>query len=140
MENDKTVSSRNYSNSLKTRGCQFTPYNRQRFTLYLEAFLRFSGPVVAKKAFKCLHSSLIFLWLSPLWWGPTYIFEQTYARFTKEWFVPSLIEIGLMGLEKILREYFQYKHVLKNVSPWTIIWTNLNLHYIWNLSWKSELL
>jgi hypothetical protein len=40
------------------------------------------------------------LWLSPPWRGPGPIFEQIWIPFTQEWFVPSLIEFGLLVLEK----------------------------------------
>jgi hypothetical protein len=36
------------------------------------------------------------LWLSPLWRGTGPLFEQSTIPFTQEWFVLSLIEIGLL--------------------------------------------
>jgi hypothetical protein len=42
-----------------------------------------------------------FLWSSPFWKGPGPLFEQFRIPFTQEWFVPNLIEIGLLVLEKI---------------------------------------
>jgi hypothetical protein len=43
----------------------------------------------------------IFLWLSPLWRGPDPLFEQTWIPFIQRKFVQSLIEFGLLVLEKI---------------------------------------
>jgi hypothetical protein len=40
------------------------------------------------------------LWLSPLRRGPGPLFEQTWIPFTQGQCVPSLIEFGLLVLEK----------------------------------------
>jgi hypothetical protein len=48
-----------------------------------------------------------FLWLFLLWRGNGLLFVQFRIAFTQGWFVSSLIEIGLLVLEKIL---FQYKN------------------------------
>jgi hypothetical protein len=42
------------------------------------------------------HPIFEFLWWSLLWRGSTPLFEQFWISFTKGWFVPSLIEIGLL--------------------------------------------
>jgi hypothetical protein len=42
-----------------------------------------------------------FLWLSPLWKGPGPLLVWSKISFTQEWFVPCLIEIGLLVVEKI---------------------------------------
>jgi hypothetical protein len=71
---------------------------------------------------------------------------QFRISFTKGRFVLSLIEIGLLVLEKILFnintcEYgFPYCGPIR--PPGTMIWTNLNLHYtcIRKLSFKYDLL
>jgi hypothetical protein len=42
------------------------------------------GPVVLeKKIFKWPHPILTFLWLSPLWRGPSPLFQQTWIPFTQ---------------------------------------------------------
>jgi hypothetical protein len=71
--------------------------------------------------------------------APGPLFEQFRIPFTKEWFVPSLTEIGLLVLEKI---FFQYEHIsllwpLPTLG--TMTWRNLNLHYIRKLSCKYDL-
>ena len=83
-------------------------------------------------------------------WGP--LFEQSWIPFTQGCFVPSLVEIGSVILEKkiflILSLYFHYFVI---ISPWKragpFIWTNLNpLHprmlcamFDWNWrGWKCE--
>ena len=61
--------------------------------------------------------------------GP--LFEQNWIPFAQGCFVPSLVEIGLLVLEKkifwILSMYFHYFLI---ISPWKkagpFIWTNLN--------------
>ena len=70
-------------------------------------------------------------WLSPLRKGLGPSFEQTWIPFTKGCFVLSLVEIGLVVLEKkifkIFSIYFGYFFI---ISPWKrtgpFIWTNLN--------------
>jgi hypothetical protein len=57
------------------------------------------GPVVLeKKTFKLPHP--IFVIISPLK-RTSPIFEQTLITFIQGYFVPSLIEFGLLALEKI---------------------------------------
>jgi hypothetical protein len=63
-----------------------------------------SGSVEKKKEiinFKWPHPIFAFLWLSPRWRGPGPLFQQLRIPFTQGWFIPSLIEIGLLVLEKI---------------------------------------
>jgi hypothetical protein len=61
----------------------------------------YSGSVVLeKKIFKWPHHILAFLWLSPLWRESGPLFEQFRIPFTQGWFVLSLIDIGLLVLEK----------------------------------------
>ena len=60
------------------------------------------GPVVLEKIFKsCQLFFFIISQLSPLWKerGPT--FEQTLIPFTKEYLVPTLVEIGPVVLENM---------------------------------------
>jgi hypothetical protein len=75
------------------------------------------------------------------WRGPGPLLVQFKIPFTQRWFVPSLIEIGLLVLEKIFfsdintSEYgFPYCGPIQ--PPGTMIWRNLNLHYIRKLSSK----
>jgi hypothetical protein len=70
--------------------------------------MTYPGSVVLEKIFKWPHPIFVFLWLSPLWRGPGSIFEQFRIPFTQGWFILSLIEIGLLVLEK--------KIFLKNFS------------------------
>jgi hypothetical protein len=57
----------------------------------------FSGFIVLKNTiFKWPHPFLTFLWLSPVWRGLGPLFEQAWILFTKEWFVPSLIDFSLL--------------------------------------------
>jgi hypothetical protein len=52
--------------------------------------------------------------LSPLWRGPGPSFEQFRIPFTQGWFMPSLIEIGLLVLEE---------KIFKNVKCiFTLLW------------------
>jgi hypothetical protein len=74
------------------------------------------GPVVLeKKIFKWPHP-IFGLWLFPLWKGPGPWFVQFWIPFTKGWFVPSLIEIGLLVLKKIFKS-FQWIFTLSLLSP-----------------------
>jgi hypothetical protein len=62
--------------------------------------MTYSGQVVLeKKIFKWRP----FLRLSPLWRGPGPLFEKFRIPFTQGWFIPSVIEIGLLVLEKIFK-------------------------------------
>ena len=59
------------------------------------------GPVVLeKKFFKSCQFNFIISQLSPLWEGFGPSFEQTWIPFTQGCFVPSLVEIGSVVLEK----------------------------------------
>jgi hypothetical protein len=46
------------------------------------------------------------LWLSPFWRGPGPLFIQFRIPFTQGWFIPSLIEISLLVLEKNILKIF----------------------------------
>jgi hypothetical protein len=107
--------------------------------------MTYSGSVfLEKKIFKWPHPIFAFLWLSPLWRGPGPFFEQFRVPFTQEWFMPSLIEIGLLVLEKKI--YFNisickygFPYCGPSRPPGTMMWTILNLHYIRKLSYKYDL-
>ena len=60
------------------------------------------GPVVLERRFFYIYQCIFAIsLLSPLgeWQGPS--FEKTWIPFTQEWFMPSLIEIGPVVLEKM---------------------------------------
>ena len=59
------------------------------------------GSVVLKKSFKSFQCIFIISQLSPLWerCGPS--FAKTWIPFTQVCYVPSLVEIGLVVLEKM---------------------------------------
>ena len=62
------------------------------------------GPLVLeKKVFKSCQFIFIISQLSPLWEGHGPSFEQTWIPFTQEYFVPSLVEIGPVVLEKKMK-------------------------------------
>jgi hypothetical protein len=68
--------------------------------------MTYSGSMVLeKKIFKWPHPIFAFLKLSPLWRGPGPLFEQFRIPFTQGWFMPSLIKIGLLVLEKIFKNF-----------------------------------
>ena len=80
--------------------------------------MTYSGSVVLKKKiFKWPHHIFEFLWLSPLWRGPGPLFEQFRIPFTQGSFMPSLIEIGLLVLEKKIFKNFQCIFTLLWLSP-----------------------
>ena len=105
--------------------------------------MTYSGSVVLeKKIFQWPPCIFTFLWLSPLWRGPGPLFEQFTISFTQGWFMPSLIEFGLLVQEKkiffninICKYGFPYCGPYR--PPGTMMWTILNLHYIRKLSCKT---
>jgi hypothetical protein len=122
----------------------------EQFWIYIisESFhinITYSGPVVLEnKIFKWHHPIFAFLWLSPLWRGPGPLFEQFRISIIQGWFVPSLIEIGLLLLgKKIFFNINICKYGLSYCGPsrppGTMMWTILNLHYIRKLWCKYDL-
>ena len=110
----------------------------------LSCKMTYSGSVVLeKKIFKRPHPILAFLRLSPLWRGPGRLFEQFRIPFTQGWFMPSLIKIGMLVLEK---KIFFNINICKysfpccgpSWPPGTMMWTILNLHHIRKLSCKYD--
>ena len=62
------------------------------------------GPVVLeKKIFKSCQCIFTISLLSPLWEGRGPSFEHTWIPFTQGYFVPSLVEIGPVVLEKKMK-------------------------------------
>jgi hypothetical protein len=63
------------------------------------------GLLVLDKIFKNFQCIFALLLLSPLGGGLSLLFEQTWIPSTQGWFVPSLVKIGPMGLEKKSKIY-----------------------------------
>ena len=55
--------------------------------------------------------------LSPLWKGRGLSFEQMWIPSTKGCFVPRLVQIGTVILEKKIFKYFQYNFTFSLLSP-----------------------
>jgi hypothetical protein len=107
-----------------------------------------TGSMVLKdKIFQWLHQIYVFLWLSPLWrWSGPY-FVKFWIPFIQGWFVLNLIEIGIL-VEKNIYVLFSlninttkygFPYCDPSWNPESIIWRNLNLHYVKKLSCKYEL-
>jgi hypothetical protein len=58
--------------------------------------------MVREKILKWPHPIFAFLWLPPLWKGPGPWLVQFWIPFPSGWFSSSLIEIGLLVLERIV--------------------------------------
>jgi hypothetical protein len=89
----------------------------EQFWIYIisESFpvnMTYSGSAVLKKTFKWPHPIFTFFRLSPLWKGPGPLFEQFWIPFTQGWFMPSLIEIGLLVLEKKIFFNINYVNIV----------------------------
>ena len=68
------------------------------------------GPVVLeKKIFKRCQFIFSISQLSHLWERSGHSFEQTWIPFTQEYFVPSMVEIGPVVLEKKMKMWKVYK-------------------------------
>ena len=65
--------------------------------------------VLEKKIFKSCQFIFINSQLSPLWEGRGPSFEQTWIPFTQGYFVPSLVEIGPVVLEKKMKMWKVYR-------------------------------
>ena len=79
----------------------------------------------------CLSCIFTIPFISPLERGCDPSFEQKWVPFTQECFVPSLVEISSVVLEKkIFLISLMYFHYFVIISPrkraGTFIWTNLN--------------
>jgi hypothetical protein len=83
--------------------------------------------------------------ISPLKRTWPFIWKKFRIPFTQGWFVPSLIEIGLLFQKNkifffnINRSEYGFPYCDPSQPPGTIIWRNLNLHYIRKLSCKYDL-
>jgi hypothetical protein len=74
------------------------------------------GSVILEKIFKWPNPTFAFFWLFPFWREPDSLFERFRIPFTQGWFVPSLIEIGLLVLEKVFKNV-QCSFTLLLLSP-----------------------
>jgi hypothetical protein len=86
--------------------------------------MTYFGSVVREKIFKWTHPIFACLWLYPLSRGSGPLFEYLRIPFTQGWFkyVPRLIEIGRLVLEKMIKKY-QCIFTLAIISPWfPFIW------------------
>ena len=89
-------------------------------------------PMVLEKIFGFSQCIFAISQLSPLGKGHGPLFEQTTGgiSFTQECFVPSLVEIGLMVLEKKVLNFISVFPLFHNYPPWKrpwpFNWINLN--------------
>jgi hypothetical protein len=80
--------------------------------------MTYSGSVVLeKKKIKWPQPIVAFLQLSPLWRGSGNYFEQFRIPFIQQWFMPSLIEIGPLVLEKKISFNININIVFPIVAP-----------------------
>ena len=86
------------------------------------------GPVVLEKIFKVIF--LLFPNYLTFWEGHGPSFEQTQISFTQRYFVPSLVEINPVVLEKKIFKAVKLFILFPNYLPFergaSLIWTNLN--------------
>ena len=76
------------------------------------------GPVVQEnKIFQCRQCIFAISLLSPVGNGRGLLFEQTYIPFTKDCFVPSLVENGSVVLEKIFFYFVNLFLLFRNYLP-----------------------
>jgi hypothetical protein len=82
------------------------------------SFIEFGLLVLEKKIFKNFQCIFTLLLLSPLWARQSPSFEQTWIPFAQEWFMPSLVKIGTVVLQK---KTFKWPHpiftFLSLISP-----------------------
>ena len=86
-----------------------------------------NGPVVLeKKIFKSSQCIFTISKLSPLWEGCGPSFIQTWIPFTRGYFVPSLVEIGPVVLEKKFFKSCQFIFIISQLSP---LWEESGLSF-----------
>jgi hypothetical protein len=89
--------------------------------------------ILEEKIFQWPHP---IFWLSPLGQKPGPSFGQFLIFFTQGWFVLSLIEIGLLVLEKNF--FFQYRYSFPYCGPsqtlGTMIWKKMSESFHVNMS------
>ena len=83
----------------------FVPFSRGYFVPSLVEI----GPVVLEKIFKSCQFIFIISQLYPLLEGLGPSFEKTWIPFTQGYFVPSLVEIGPVVLEKKMTMWKVYR-------------------------------
>ena len=79
--------------------------------------LKLASMVLEKKIFKYFQYNFTILLSSPLGEGRGRSFEQIWIPSIQGCFVPSLLEIGLVVLEKKILQYFQYNFTISLLSP-----------------------
>ena len=72
-----------------------------------DALIEIGSKVVEKKIFKTCQCIFSISYLSPLENGCSPLFKQTGTPFTYGSFVPSMVEIGFVVLEKKVFKFFQ---------------------------------
>ena len=88
-----------------TRGC------------FVPSLVEIGSVILEKKIYEFRQCIFAFSLLSPLGegWGPS--FEQTWIPFTQEYFVPSLVKIGPVVLEKTIFKSCQFIFNNSQLSP-----------------------
>ena len=102
----------------------------QESFMYVWAIL---GKWLSRKKISVTSPIFFIFMIISLWRRPGPLFEQFKIPFTQGWFVPSLIEIDLLVLERI----FLYKQMWIWLSEMTKI-TNSNLSHKSYRKYKSE--
>ena len=74
---------------------------------FVPSLVKIGPEILEKKIFKSCQFIFINSRLSPLWGGRGPSFEQTWIPFTQGYFVPSLVEIGSVILEKKILKFHQ---------------------------------
>jgi hypothetical protein len=112
-----------------------------QYTKKFSVNLNFSVSVVPEKIFKWhYHIFTFFVIISPL----KRTWPLIWTNFMQEWFVSNLIEISLLS---VVEKIFSNMKTCKNRFPFcdlirppgTMIWPNLNQHYVRKFSCKFEL-
>ena len=76
---------------------------------FVQSLVKIGQVVLEKKIFKSCQFIFIIFKLSPLWEGRGPSFDQTWIPFTQGYFVPSLVEIGPVVLEKKIKMWKIYR-------------------------------
>ena len=102
----------------KRRGASFRqtwiPFTQGCF---VPSLVEIGSVVLEKKIFEFRQCILVIALLSPLGegWGPS--FEQTWIPFNQGYFVPSLVKIGPVVLEKKIFKSCQFFFINSQLSP-----------------------
>ena len=93
----------------------FVPFSRGYFVPSLVEI----GPVVLEKIFKSCQFIFIISQIYPLLEGLGPSFEKTWIPFTQGYFVPSLVEIGPVVLEKKMKMWKVYRQTHRRTDRQT---------------------